>query len=111
MQLIRVRTEPSGRFTAQVVGLPELQASAATREEAVRQVEAQLQDWLASGQLVAVPIAWGNPLMQSFGTIDPNDPNEQAFLDELARMKREDLEQTLREYEQSCPSSSSTPTT
>ena len=42
---------------------------------------------------------------------DPNDPNEKAYLEELARLRQEDLERTLRELDQECSNSSSTPTT
>jgi hypothetical protein len=52
-----------------------------------------------------------NPLLHFAGHRDPNDPAEQEFVEELARRHREDLEQTLRQDGQECPSSSSTPTT
>ena len=45
------------------------------------------------------------------GGLNPNDPMEREFMEELARGRREDLDQTLREDDQECPSSSSTPTT
>ena len=45
------------------------------------------------------------------GGLNPHDPVEQEFREELARRRREDLEQTLLEDEQECPISSSTPTT
>jgi hypothetical protein len=51
-----------------------------------------------------------NPLLNFHGHLDPNDPAEKEFREELARIKREDLERTLREDEE-CSSSSSTPTT
>ncbi len=51
-----------------------------------------------------------NPLLSFSGHLDPNDPMEREFRDELARMRREDLEQTLREDGQECSNSSSTPT-
>jgi hypothetical protein len=110
-QLVRVRAKPTGQFTAEVVGLPELQATAPTRDEAVREVASRLQQWLNTGELAAVEVKSPNPLMLWFGNADPNDPVEQEFLAELARMKQEDLEQTLREYDQECSNSSSTPTT
>src|SRR5438093_5027107 len=91
-QLILVRPEPPGQFTAQVVGLPELQVTADSREEAVRQVEARLREWLADGRLVAVPLPVANPWLHLFGHTDPNDPEEQVYLEELARLRREDLE-------------------
>ena len=64
-------------------------------------VEIQLADGLASA----------NPLLNFHGHLDPNDPMEIEFMEEMARLKREDLERTLREYDQECPNSSSTPTT
>ena len=105
------RPEPAGKFTAQVVGLPELVATAATREEAIEQIRALLRDWVATGRLVSVEVPVRNPLLEFTGHTDPNHPIEQEFLKELARLKQEDLEQTLREYDQECSSSSSTPTT
>lgn len=96
-QLVRVRPEPAGQFTAQVVGLPDLRATAPTREEAVRQVCALLSQWLASGELQAVAVTPSNPVMQWFGHTNPNDPDERAYLEELARHRQEDLERTLSE--------------
>ena len=52
-----------------------------------------------------------NPLLHFRGHLDMNDPLEQEFVMELARRRQEDLEQTLREDDQECTSSSSTPTT
>ena len=37
-QLLVVRAEPVGQFTAQVVGLPEIHSTAASREAAIQQV-------------------------------------------------------------------------
>ena len=108
---VLARPEPSGRFTAQVVGLPDLVATAATREEAIEQIRALLRDWVATGRLVSVEVPIGNPLLDFTGHTDPNHPLEKEFVKELARLRQEDLEQTLREYDQECSSSSSTPTT
>jgi hypothetical protein len=51
-----------------------------------------------------------NPLLHFHGHLDPNDPSSIEFMEELARLKREDLERTLREDEE-WSNSSSTPTT
>lgn len=110
-QWLVVRPEDSGEFTAQMVGLPELRATAATREKALGGVRALIEDWVASGRLVSLEIAGDNPLLRFRGHLDPNDPLEQAFVEELARRRRQDLEDTLREDDQGCSSSSSTPTT
>jgi hypothetical protein len=61
--------------------------------------------------LLADEVPSANPLLHFHGHLDPNDPLEKEFMDELARLKREDLERTLREDDQECPNSSSTPTT
>lgn len=109
-----VRPQPPGQFTAELVGLPEVRATAVTREEALQQLGAVVAEWLASGQLVALAVPSRNPWLDLPGRTDPNDPSEQAYLEELARFRQEDLARTLREYEeedQRCSSSSSTPTT
>src|SRR5438552_13052981 len=49
-----VQPEPPGQHTAAVVGLPEIRATAVTREEAIELVRATFRAWLASGQLVHV---------------------------------------------------------
>jgi hypothetical protein len=111
---IVVRPEPAGQFTAQVLGLPELAATAASRDEAIEQVRARILEWVAMGQLVPVEIPKEHPLVRFHGWADPNDPEEKVFLQELARLKAEDLERTLREYaeeDQQCSGSSPTPTT
>jgi hypothetical protein len=114
-QLVLVRPEPPGQYTAQLVGLPELCATAATRNEALRQVDLKISEWLKSGQLAVIQAPMvSNPSMDWSGRIDPNDTLEKEFLDELARMKQEDLEETLRANaaeDAKCSSSSSTPTT
>ena len=107
---IVVRPEAAGQFTAQAVGLPDICTTAVTREEALAAVQQLLRDLLVSGQLVAVDVQAENPLPASTGN-DPNDPHEQAYLQALARDRQEDLEQTLRELDQECSGSSSTPTT
>ena len=40
--------ESSGEFTVQVVGVPELRATAATRAEAIERIRTMLGEWLAS---------------------------------------------------------------
>jgi hypothetical protein len=108
---IIVRPEPSGQFTAQAAGLPEIRATNASREEAIKCVRMTLANWLVTGQLVSVQVPLPNPLLHFGGHIDPNDPSEQEFLNEMERLRREDLEQTFREYDQECSDSSSTPIT
>jgi hypothetical protein len=61
-------------------------------------------------QLMTDGASSGNPLLHFSGHLDPNDPLVQEFVEELARRRREDLEQTLREDGQECPSLSRAPT-
>src|SRR5262249_10902210 len=112
--LVRVRAEPAGGFTAEAVGLPEVTATAATREEAVRQVQLRILKRVTDGRLDVVRVAPPGKSTPGISStpIDPNSPEEQVFLKELARLKREDLEQTLRQYAEEdggCSDSSSTP--
>ena len=105
-----VRPEPPGQHTATVVGIPEIHATAATREEAIEQVHARLRDWLTSGQLVAVELPQDNPWLKYAGWTK-DDPDYGVYLEELERARQEDLERTLREYNEPCSDSSSTPIT
>jgi hypothetical protein len=112
--LVVVRPEPAGQYTARVVGLPEIRATAATEPGAIEQVRRVLAEWLASARwvLVEVPVPpAGQPSPEAAGHFNPEDPLEQEYLAELARFRQEDLERTLREYDPECSSSSSTPTT
>ena len=108
--LVRVRAEASGQFTAEVVGLPEIRATASTREEALGLVRTTLGQWLASGQLVAIEGSQQGPSLPCPGWAK-DDPLYREFLDDLERFRQEDLEQTQREYEQECSDTSSTQTT
>lgn len=112
-QWIVVRAEPAGQFTAQLLGLPELSATAASREEAIEQIRGRILESIALGQLVPLEIPKEHPLVRFHGWADPNDPEEKLFLEELARLKAEDLERTMHEYaeeDQRCSDTSSTPT-
>ena len=108
---VTVRAEPGGQFTAEAVGLLDVCATAGTREAAIRRVQEILHALLSSGQLVQIDLPTEKPLFQSARHRDANDPEEQVFLEKLAEQQREDLEQTLRELDQECSNSSSTPTT
>ena len=61
--------------------------------------------------LMSDNIPSANPLLHFPGHLDPKDPLEKEFMEELARRRREDLERTLREDGQECSNSSSTRTT
>ena len=106
-----VRPQSAGLYKAEMVGLPEIHATGETREGALQQIRRVLAEWVASGQLVLVEVPPANSLLGFPGHLDPNDPLELAFVEELNRQRREDTEQALAENDQRCPNSSSTPTT
>jgi hypothetical protein len=82
-----VRAEPGGKWSAAVVGLPEISVSGGeTREQTLEQVQRLLQEQLASGQLVALRLT--NPLVQQAGWAK-DDPTYPEFLDELRRPREE----------------------
>src|SRR5690348_9066187 len=91
-QLVRIRQPAPGVYTGEVVGLPEVQATAGSAEEVVREVQNRLEHWFSSGHLVEIEIRRAPPAPR-----DPNDPLEQEFLEDLERFRREDLERTLKE--------------
>jgi hypothetical protein len=110
--LVLVRPEPAGQYTAQLVGVPELRATAQTAEAAVEQVRHSLAQWLAAGQLVPIELPNENSLTDSFGHAK-NDPEFQLYLEEIRRFRQEEDERIRQENDQqpSCSSSSSIPTT
>lgn len=105
------RVEASGEFTAEVVGVPDLRATAATRDDAIASIRQQLGEWVATGRLMSIEVPATNRLLEFGAHLDPNDPLEKEFLEELARKRREDLEQTLHEDQLGCSNTSSTLTT
>jgi hypothetical protein len=111
--LVQVRQDAPDRYTAEVVGLPAIQATAPSRDLALSQVREALADRVAAGQLVPLAIPTRLPVMKPPGWAK-DDPLEQELVQDLARARQEDLERTLREYEaedQGCSGTSSTPTT
>jgi predicted RNase H-like HicB family nuclease len=112
-QLVQLHKDPTGLFTAQVPGVPELSVTAPTREQALEQLRSAVDEWLSSGRLVPLQVPTPTVPLKPPGWAT-GDSLEQEFLQELSRMRQADLERTLREYEQedsACSHSSSTPTT
>lgn len=91
--LVHVHQEASGAYTARVVGLPEIQATGANREEALAEVGRIVAQWLASGQLVPLPLPSLPPAQKTPGWAK-DDLLEQEYLEDLARLRQEDLERT-----------------
>src|SRR5206468_2844810 len=94
------------QFTAEVVGLPELRVTADTREAAIEQVQAMLDQRLTSGELILVSPTGNGEVLQSrhrFAGHAKDDPDFDHYLEEIRRF-REQADQ------QQCSNSSSTPT-
>jgi len=103
--LVVVRPEPPGQFTAQPLGVPEIQAVAATAEEAIAQAQRALTEW--AGALYWVPIERpaSAPLAWPPGAGHAkDDPDFDLYLEAIRRYRQE---VETRE----CSDSSSTPIT
>lgn len=108
---LMVHPEPAGQFTAQVLGLPESQRTAASRDEAIRQVNDLLQFWVAEGQLVPAAIGQPNPVLNWCGWAR-NDPDYADFLEGLRRFREQDqVPSDPQEENPECSTSSLTPAT
>jgi hypothetical protein len=106
-----VRPEPPGQHTAHLLGLPEVSATAATREEALHQVQRMLAEWLTSGQLVPLELTQDNPWMKWFGWAK-QDPDFDLYREEIRRGREQEDQQFFKEMdERECSNSSSTPIT
>ena len=109
--LIQVRPAPAGQFTAELLGLSDLSATAETREEAVELLRGLLRERFESGSLQWVDVSRENPLMSRFGYAK-DDPHFEEYLEEIRKFREE---MDLREQQDSdpgeCPDTSLTPTT
>src|SRR5580704_15081758 len=56
LQLVQLRIDSTGQFTAQVPGIPELSFTAPTRAQAVEQLRRVVVEWLSSGRLVSLQV-------------------------------------------------------
>jgi len=109
--LVQVSPEPAGQFTAQLLGLPELRATATTREEAVEQLRWLLREQVHAGLLLSVEIPRENPLMSMFG-FGKDDPDFEGYLEEIRRFREEMDRQGEQGSETGeCSDICSTPTT
>lgn len=100
---ILVRPDSNGQFTAQAAGIPELRATANSRELAIHNVEVALSQSLASGELVSVELPEENSLLRWYGH-SKDDPYFEEYLEEIRRFRQE-------ADERECSDSSSTPIT
>lgn len=109
--LVQIREEPEGQFTAALLGAPDIQATAATREEAAEQVHALLETHMNQGSIVAIEMPRQHPLMQLAG-IYKDDPSFDDFLEEIRKFREEEdrREGHVPDMDE-CSNTSSTPTT
>src|ERR1700722_18052637 len=109
--LVRIREEPDGQFTAALLGAPDIQATAATREAATEQVHNLLQYQVNLGSIAAIEIPRRHPLMDRAGSMK-DDPTFDDFLEEIRRFREGDDRREGRVWEtDECSNTSSTPIT
>jgi hypothetical protein len=86
--LVRVLQEPDGRFTARLLGEPDLSATAATADEAVERLRTRLQEQVNMGSLVAIELPRRKPVMERFGSAR-DDPTFEDYLEEIRKFREE----------------------
>jgi hypothetical protein len=108
--LVQVRPDPAGQFTAQVLGAPDLNSTAATRQEAVEQLGALLQQQVNLGSLTAITLPQENPLMKWSGYAK-DDPDFDNYLEEIRKFREQmDRRDDHGSDSDECPDTFSTPT-
>jgi hypothetical protein len=108
---VEIRPEPTGDFTAQLVGAVDLHATASTREEALKQLRTLLRQRLDSGSLTWVEVPRENPLMRWFGHAK-DDPTFPEYLEEIRKFREEmDRRDDPSSGPSECSDTSLTPTT
>jgi hypothetical protein len=108
--LVRVREEPDGRFTAELLGAPDIQATATTREAAIEQVRTRLDHQVNMGSIAAVETPRAHPLTDRAGSLK-DDPTFDDFLEQIRKFREEDDRREGRVWEaDECSNTSSTPT-
>jgi hypothetical protein len=109
--LVQIRAEPTGLFTAHLVGQSEFAATAPTREKAVEYLRAMLQQQLHEGSLTWMDVPRENPVMSRFGYAK-DDPDFEGYLEEIRKFREEmDLREKENTEAGECPDTSLTPTT
>lgn len=83
-----VRAESEHRYVARPVGLPEIEAEAATEQAAIDAVRQKLKNWLGDAKLVQVEVtpASGNPWVDFCGS-SADDPDWEDYQAEVRRVR------------------------
>ena len=89
--VVQVRPGPPGQFTAQVVGLPELSATAVTREEALDQLRGLLQEQAELGLARDHRATAGKPADEPVWLGQGTTPTFDEYLDEIRKFREESI--------------------
>jgi hypothetical protein len=109
--LVRVHQESDGSFTAQLLGAADLQATGATRDEAVERLRARLQELVNLDELLAIELPRQNPLVRRAGYLK-DDPDFNIYLEEIRKFREEmDRREAENSEPAECSDTSLTPTT
>lgn len=87
---ILLQEKPPNGFTATVLGWPDLQITASTRDEALQNIRQAVKDRLSKSELITVDIDHesGDPWVK-FAGMWADDPYFDEFLAEIAAYRRE----------------------
>jgi predicted RNase H-like HicB family nuclease len=95
-QLVIVRPDEDGKYTARSVLVPEVKERGDSETEAVEKLRQSLAAWLASAKVVRVdvplPGKTGNLWLDYFGYAK-DDPQFQDYLEEIQRARQADESQ------------------
>lgn len=97
-----IRPEPAGVYTAEVVGLPELRATAATPEAALAQTQGLLNEFLAETRWhqVTIPLTTEQPSPpKGFGHAK-DDPTFEDYREAIHRFRQQMDDQARRGHAQ-----------
>jgi hypothetical protein len=109
--LVRISPGQDGQVTAELLGAPDIQATAPSQEVAVEQLRRLLQQQVNLGSLVSVEIPQQHPLARRAG-VWKDDPSFDDFLEEIRKYREEeDRRAGYVPDTDECPDTSSTPTT
>jgi hypothetical protein len=109
--LVSLDCDSTGQIVARLVGLPEVQATAPTRAEALNRLRDVVADALASGRLAVLDLPMESQLMKWFGHARDDD-DFAGYLEEIRRYRQQmDHASQVEMDDKGCSGSSSTPIT
>ncbi|HZW30654.1 MAG TPA: hypothetical protein VFF52_08115 [Isosphaeraceae bacterium] len=109
--LVRISSGQDGQVTAELLGAPDIHATAPSQEEAVERLQRLLQQQVNLGSLVAVEIPQQHPLAKWAGYLK-DDPDFDDYVEEIRKFREEmDRREGYVPDTDECSNTSSTPTT